>query len=644
MARGNRDERRRGMTGGGRGRREREPSAVLMTLRLLPQVSTGLSATIAIGIVIAALAPAAFAVASGALVDRVPDAVSEGFGSAAGQRLVVAVAVVASLFVIQQLVSPTVASLADALGRRLNANLAQRVMSATLSPAGIAHLEDPAILDKVATAQAVGSGQVTPREAVVGMAVVVSSRIPALPSALLLVGFRWWLAVGLFVLNGAAARLVDIHFTKDVAALRGQPRRFRRADYFRDLALLPAAAKDLRVFGLGRWVGDRFRTNWGLAMADLWRQRGRGRGVGVVASLIVLATQGGAFAVLGRAAARGEISIGELTTFAAAVAGVTSLRTIGIENVNIGYGTAAVPSVLELERITSEGACTLSGASSPEGMPLTAVRFEAVSFRYPGHDHEVYRHLDLEIPVGRSLAIVGPNGTGKTTLVKLLARLYDPTGGRILVDGTDLTELDPRAWQRRIAAIFQDFVHFDLSATDNIGFGCIEHLSDREALAAVATMAGVDEIIERLPSGWDTVLSRQFEGGVDLSGGQWQRLALARALFAVKGGARVLVLDEPTAALDVRAEAAFIDRFLELTAGLTTVVISHRFSTVRRADRIVVLEEGRVLEDGDHESLLAAGGRYATMFHLQAVRFVDTDGGDGPDLEGAHDRGGDRHA
>jgi len=605
-----------------------------MTLRLLPQVSTSLTTTIAIGIVVAALTPAAFAVAGGVLVDRVPDAVAEGFGSAAGHRLIVAVAVVASLFVLQQLVAPAVASLADALGRRLNADLAQRVMSATLSPAGIGHLEDPAILDKVATAQAVGSGQVTPREAVVGMAVVASARSPALASAALLVTFRWWLAVGLVVLNGAIARLVDMRFTNDVAALRGQPRRFRRADYFRDLALLPAAAKDLRVFGLGRWVGERFRYNWELAMADLWRQRGRSRGVGVVAGLVVTVTQGGAFAVLGRAAARGEISIGQLTTLAAAVAGVASMRVIGIENVNIGYGTAAVPSVLELERITSDRAFTLPGSKPPAGLPHEAVRFEKVSFRYPGRDHEVYRDLDLEIPVGRSLAIVGPNGTGKTTLVKLLARLYDPTSGRILVDGIDLTELDPGAWQRQIAAIFQDFVHFELPVTDNVGFGSVEHLTDREALASVATTAGVDEIIEHLPAGWDTTLSRRFSGGVDLSGGQWQRLALARALFAVEGGARILVLDEPTAALDVRAEAAFFDRFLELTRGLTTVVISHRFSTVRRADRIVVLEKGQVVEDGDHESLMAAGGRYATMFRLQAVRFTETGVDDG---EGALD-------
>ncbi len=186
-----------------------------------------------------------------------------------------------------------------------------------------------------------------------------------------------------------------------------------------------------------------------------------------------------------------------------------------------------------------------------------------------------------------------------------------------------LRELDRRRWQRRVAAIFQDFVRYPFSAHDNVAVGALEHAGDRDAVAAAADRAGVGDMVERLPSGWDTVLDRRFAGGADLSGGEWQRLALARALFAVDAGAGVLVLDEPTASLDVRAEAELYDRFLELTAGVTTVVISHRFSTVRRANRIVVLEGGRVVEDGTHDLLIAAGGRYARMYALQASRFAD---------------------
>jgi ATP-binding cassette subfamily B protein len=195
--------------------------------------------------------------------------------------------------------------------------------------------------------------------------------------------------------------------------------------------------------------------------------------------------------------------------------------------------------------------------------------------------------------------------------------------GRITVDGVDLREIDARSWQRRVAAIFQDFVKYQLPAYDNVALGAAERQGERELVAAAARRAGALELIEHLPQGWDTVLSRQYTGGADLSGGQWQRIALARALFAASAGASVLIMDEPTAHLDVRAEAAFYDSFLDLTHGLTTIVISHRFSTVRRADRIVVLEGGGVAEDGSHEELMRLGGQYAYVFTLQARRFSE---------------------
>ncbi|HWI03108.1 MAG TPA: ABC transporter ATP-binding protein, partial [Acidimicrobiales bacterium] len=250
-------------------------------------------------------------------------------------------------------------------------------------------------------------------------------------------------------------------------------------------------------------------------------------------------------------------------------------------------------------------------------------RFEGVRFAYPGTTRDVFTDLDLTIHPGTSLAIVGGNGAGKTTLIKLLARMHEPQGGIIRVDGTPLDHFDPAAWRRRLAVIFQDFVRYELPAADNVGFGGVGLLGDDRALSAAATKAGAADLIHRLPAGWDTPLNRQYTGGADLSGGQWQRVALARALFAVEAGAGILVLDEPTANLDVRAEAALFEDFLDLTRGLTTILISHRFSTVRHADRIVVLEGGCVVEDGSHDELLAAGGRYAGMFRLQAARFHD---------------------
>jgi len=220
---------------------------------------------------------------------------------------------------------------------------------------------------------------------------------------------------------------------------------------------------------------------------------------------------------------------------------------------------------------------------------------------------------------------VGENGAGKTTMLKLLAGFYRPTSGRILVDGRDLAELDPAEWRRRLSVIFQEFVRFELSAFENVVLADPDHPNARAHADAAAVAAGADQIIAGLPKGWDTVLSRAFTGGVDLSGGQWQRIALARALCGVQLGAGVVLLDEPTAQLDVRGEAEIFERVLAATRHCTTILVSHRFSTVRHADRICVLEGGRVVELGSHDELMRRGGRYRTMFELQASRFVEVD-------------------
>jgi ATP-binding cassette subfamily B protein len=286
------------------------------------------------------------------------------------------------------------------------------------------------------------------------------------------------------------------------------------------------------------------------------------------------------------------------------------------------HGLRAFTGLERLERRVAAESPQRAGSVDASGAPRSEIRLERVTFGYGDGGRPVLRELNLTIGAGRSLAIVGLNGAGKTTLVKLLARLYEPQAGRITVDGCDLGEYPVSAGRRRVAAIFQDFVHYDLSVRDNVGFGAVELLHDDARVRAALQRAGALELVEQLPHGLETTLSREYADGAELSGGQWQRIAIARALMAVEGGASVLVLDEPTANLDVRAEAAFFDRFLDLTRGLTTILISHRFSTVRRADRIVVLEHGRVIEDGTHAELVAAGGRYAELFRFQAARFV----------------------
>jgi ATP-binding cassette, subfamily B, bacterial len=268
------------------------------------------------------------------------------------------------------------------------------------------------------------------------------------------------------------------------------------------------------------------------------------------------------------------------------------------------------------------------GTRSAEGMPAREIRFRDVTFAYPG-GAPVLEHFDLTLPAGSSLAIVGQNGAGKTTLAKLLCRLYDPQSGAIEVDGVDIRELPIEAWRKRVTSVFQDFIRFELPLRDNvdpsrIGMSSAGAPARDDVIRAALESAGAANLATL-----DTVLARGYDGGTDLSGGQWQRVALARALCAVGSGAGIVLLDEPTAQLDVRGEAEIFERILASTRHCTTILISHRFSTVRHADRICVLEHGRVIELGTHDELMAKGGRYRTMFDLQAQRFSATEDEEG---------------
>ena len=380
-------------------------------------------------------------------------------------------------------------------------------------------------------------------------------------------------------------------------------------------------AKESRVFGLTDWLGDRFRGDWGEVMrepAKLQRQLLLG---GLVAYGLLMVAYALVFVFVADAAIGGALGVGALALVIQASFDIAQLAYRFPWDRELELGTVHLPKVRELEAHAARAAEGAGHQALDARTPSDTIRFEHVAFRYPGGDHVVLGGLDLSIEAGHSLAIVGPNGAGKTTLIKLLSGLYEPTGGRILVDGIDLSEIDPNAWQRRIAVIFQDFVRYELPARDNVGFGSVAHLGNQDALVRAAAKSAADAVIGALPHGWDTVLSRQYTRGADLSGGEWQRVALARCHLAIEAGAKILVLDEPTASLDVREEARFFDRFVGLTEGLTTILISHRFSTVRAASRIVVLGNGRIVEDGSHEELLALGGTYAEMFRLQAGRY-----------------------
>ena len=604
-----------------------------LTRRTL-RASRPLGIVLLCGVVLSPLLQVLFIVAGGRFVGAVPVAVRSGLDSPAGRTVLVRLAMLVALFIGQYVVNLVIEIVAASVGRRVDRQLKVDMADAALRPGSIAHLEDPTILDELAMARGAGMQGFTVGQASDALPHVAVRYLGLVGSIALIVTFRWWLPfvclAGLIWLRLVMRK----HMAVTISAMIDTSGAVRRASYYTDLALRPDTAKENRIFGLGEWLGLRLQRELLDRFRQVWADRSRSR-----RRLLLPTVCGGAavaFAefVVGRAAVNGEIDLARLTVLLSAIGSLMATLNYGNEDLFIEQGLGVLPVLDGLMERLRDGEHRLSGTLPAARLPRSTICFEQVGFRYPGSERDIYAGLDLELRAGESVAIVGVNGAGKTTLIKLLARLYDPTEGRITVDGTDVRDLAPDEWQQRVAAIFQDFTRYELPARDNVAFGAASAVDD-DALRTAAERAGALDIIERLPDGWNTPLSRRFSGGIDPSGGQWQRIALARALLAVDQGAGVLVLDEPTANLDVRAEVELYDRFLELTRGVTSVVVSHRFSTVRRADRIVVLDQGAVVEDGDHASLLAAGGHYARMFRLQSSRFHDgpEDGVDDEELE-----------
>ena len=570
--------------------------------------------------VVQGLLPTCFTLAIGWVVASMPRARDAGsLWSADGRVVVLAILAACLSFVASEAFGQYRFVIAEGFRQHVEGLRREKVMRAAMHPPGIGHLEDKEIVDKLALAAHTDWPDTS--AFTIGLMGMVRVRTTALSSGALVIAFRWWAALGLVLLWAAVGRTMRRGQAESYSDTHGV---LRRASYLREVVFGRLAAKELRIFGVSTWFVESFSAGWHDVMRAVWKARRlhRVRVTGILAA--VLGAHVAFFLFLGNAVIDGELSAARLAVLVPAVFALSSFGATDENTLAVTLGAVALPTMEEVERIfVHEGRFDVPGDGAVGDRPEHGIRFEQVAFTYPTRDRPVYESLDLEIPAGRSLAVVGANGAGKTTFVKLLARLYEPSAGRITVDDTPLTELDARQWQRRVAAIFQDFVQFEFSAADNVGFGAVELCSDRPTLTRAAERVGARDLIEGLPLGWDTVLSRGYADGTELSGGQWQRLALARALMAVEGGAKVLVLDEPTANLDVRAEVELFDRFLDVTRGATTILISHRFSTVRRADRIVVLDAGRVVESGTHDELLDAGGRYARSFRLQAGRYHD---------------------
>lgn len=550
--------------------------------------------------------PALTSLAFGWLVGEV-----ERSGSLTGPLVLVGVSFTASLVVhpLHQLVSSN-------LGSRLAAHLYDRLMAACLAPAGIGHLERADLTDDLTMARDFDLGMMGP-PLDISMDFVASGLVELVvgfAASLLLFGFHWWVPPVLLAAWGSTHWLLresGVWRDRNTDEVRTAQ---RHADYAYRLAVDAGPSKEVRLFGLAGWVIDRF-VDTRTRLYDLQFRATRLRERSVLASLAIVGVANVAvFWLIGSDARDGSISTAEVVVFVQAAIGVSAIAFGGLNWVLDG---AAAP-VAALARL--ESAATRAGALRPgparrrASGPATLV-FRDVSFAYD-EGRPVLDGFDLSVPAGSSIAIVGQNGAGKTTLAKLLCRLYDPTGGVIEVDGVPLTDLDPVAWRTHVTAVFQDFVRFELPLRVNVAPGGAPDDVIRASLAdaGAADLAGGD---------LDTILSKGYPGGTDLSGGQWQRVALARALCAVRMGAGVLLLDEPTAQLDVRGEAEIFERVLATARHCTTVLVSHRFSTVRLADRICVVEHGRPVELGTHDELMASGGRYRTMFDLQAQRFAE---------------------
>jgi ATP-binding cassette subfamily B protein len=525
-------------------------------------------------------------------------------------------AAIALLFLVIQVADPGVGSLGRALGRRVDAYLQRAVLVASLEPRTIDHVELPASREAAALARDWESSAHPPSDAIESLIELLTNIVWGVGSGVLLLPFAWWAPFAVAVGPLLQTRWNTRFNQGPRLARNANEERLRRAGYLRDLAFTPAAARESRIFGLAGWLRDRSDERWRSGMRAIWEARSATRGYALLVLVVLLGTYTGVFLLIMRGALDGQIDLAHAIVYVQAVGGVGTVWSPWAL-ISIREGTRPLPAVEAVRRRLPGGA---RGTDDPTGMPRREIAFRGVGFTYPGRQSAVLAGFDLVLRAGESTAIVGANGAGKTTLVKLLCGLLEPTAGRIEVDGAPLPALDRAAWQGRVAAIFQDYVRYPFTARDNIVLGRAaagDATLDRAVRRAIA-----GDVIAELPDGLATPLAREF-GGVDLSGGQWQRIALARAMYAVERGAGVLILDEPTAQLDIRAEAELFDQFLELTAGLTTILISHRFSSVRHAQRIVVVDGGRIVEDGTHADLVRRDGPYAAMFGLQAAHFAD---------------------
>lgn len=582
-------------------------------LELVWSTRRDLTLILALLTLMAGVLPAAVAYVSRLIVDGVVAAIElhRQTGAADTFRVLTFVAlegaIVATLAGTQRGISVCQALLRVLMGQRINVMILQKALTLRL-----AHFEDSEFYDKLTRARREASTR--PLSLVNRTFGLVQNGISLITYGILLVTFSPW-AVVILLLGGIPEFVAEAKFSGDKFRLfRWRSPETRMQMYLETVLAREDHAKEVKLYGLGPRLLQRYREIFDRLFAedraltlrrDLW---------GFLLGLIGTGAFYGAYAWIVASAIQGAITLGEMTMYlllfrqgqSAVSASLSSISGMYEDNLYLSN----LYEYLEQEVPPSEGRLT-RGPTPGDG-----VRFEQVSFTYPGAEEPALREVTLHLPPGKSLAVVGANGSGKTTLIKLLTRLYTPDTGRILLDGLDLQQWDAPALSERIGVIFQDFGRYQFLVGENIGAGDVEHFEDRERWKNAAEKGMASSFIDTMPDGYDTQLGRWFKGGRELSGGQWQKIALARAFMRTR--ADILVLDEPTATMDAKAEATLYEHFRELSRGKMTILISHRFSTVRMADQIVVIAGGRIVEQGSHAELMDQGGQYAQLFTLQA--------------------------
>lgn len=505
----------------------------------------------------------------------------------------------------------------------------QQIIGPLLEERGIRHLEDPAVQDCINQARGIGSFGV--RTGIEVLGTFIFARATALGAAVIVgLWFSWPIALAVLAttwfLEWYSARLLIAESDQWADQTEEQ----RRTGYVFDISM-DRATKEIRVFGLSEWFVNRYISQWRKAMAPLWKERRAAAIKTTGAYGIHLVVLLGAVSYAGYLASQGVLELAAVTTV------IVALLRLGMagdghsasrlqRGMEAYHAIHRLPKLVEIDTHVNGFREYARDSQDDAKCEFEAiVSFEDVWFRYPNTQTDVLKGVTLKIMPGRSTALVGINGAGKSTIVKLLAGVYHPTQGTVRVQGEDIRNLSNARlaeWQKHVAVIMQDFVRLPLSAAENVVMGAPSTVPTT-LLNETAELTGASETVDRLSGGWRTPLDKSYAGGTEISGGQWQRLALARAVLSLRRGASILVLDEPAAALDVRAEAEMVDRYLELTQGSPSLIISHRFSVVRGTDCIQVLDQGRIVESGTHQDLLELGGRYAAMFRAQADRYLE---------------------